>query len=210
MSKHKSHPLVDRTEPNFLEETFPYSLPPLIRFDGPMIEQIDGKTVKFDPATVQSRDIFITDTTFRDGQQARPPYTADQMVRIYDLMAKLGGPHGVIRQTEFFLYTSNDRNTLERCRELGHRYPECTGWIRANKGDFRLVKEAGLKETGMLTSCSDYHIFQKLKFKSLQECMDAYCGVVEEAFAAGVRRAAIWKTSRGPTSMASCSPSASG
>ena len=140
MSKHKSHPLVDRTEPNFLEETFPYSLPPLIQFDGPMVEYIDGKAVKFDPAEVKTRDIFITDTTFRDGQQARPPYTADQMVRIYDLMAKLGGPHGVIRQTEFFLYTSNDRHTLDRCRELGHRYPECTGWIRANKGDFRLVR----------------------------------------------------------------------
>ena len=136
---------------------------------------------------MKTRDIFITDTTFRDGQQARPPYTADQMVRIYDLLAKLGGPHGVIRQTEFFLYTSNDRHTLDRCRELGHRYPECTGWIRANKGDFRLVREAGLKETGILTSCSDYHIFQKLKFKSRQECMDAYCGVVEAAFEAGVR-----------------------
>ena len=173
MSKPKSHPLVDRTEPNLLEETFDYSLPPLIRFDGPMVEYIDGKPVKFDPTTVKTRDIFITDTTFRDGQQARPPYTADQMVRIYDLMAKLGGPHGVIRQTEFFLYTSNDRRTLDRCRELGHRYPECTGWIRANKGDFRLVRDAGLKETGILTSCSDYHIFQKLKFKSRKECMDA-------------------------------------
>ena len=62
------------------------------------------------------------------------------MVHIYDLLAKLGGPHGVIRQTEFFLYTQNDRETLDRCRELGHRYPECTGWIRADKGDFRLVQ----------------------------------------------------------------------
>ena len=39
----------------------------------------------------------------------------------------------------------------------------------------------------MLTSCSDYHIFQKLKFKSRQECMDAYCEVVDAAFEAGVR-----------------------
>jgi isopropylmalate/homocitrate/citramalate synthase len=185
--KRQSHPLVDRTEPNLLEETFGYSLPPLIRFDGPIVEYIDGKPVKFDPATVKSRDIVITDTTFRDGQQARPPYTVDQMVHIYDLLAKLGGPHGVIRQTEFFLYTNNDRRTLDRCRELGHRYPECTGWIRAEKGDFRLVREAGLKETGLLTSCSDYHIFQKLKFKSRQACIDAYCRVVEEALAAGVR-----------------------
>ncbi len=183
----KEHPLIDTTEPNLMEETFDYDFPPLIRFDGPLVEQIDGKTVEFDPNSVKSRDINITDTTFRDGQQARPPYTIDQMVHLYDLMAKLGGPNGVIRQTEFFLYTKNDRETLDRCRALGHEYPECTGWIRAVKGDFRLVKEAGLKETGMLTSSSDYHIFNKLKFKSRQECMDSYCEVVDAAFEAGVR-----------------------
>ena len=183
----KSYPLVDATEPNLLERTFDYSLPPLIRFDGPVVEYIDGEPVEFDPQELKRRDIVITDTTFRDGQQARPPYTIDQMVKIYDLLAKLGGPQGVIRQTEFFLYTKNDRETLDRCRDLGHQYPECTGWIRAVKGDFRLVKEAGLKETGMLTSCSDYHVFQKLKFKSRQECMDSYCEVVDAAFEAGVR-----------------------
>jgi isopropylmalate/homocitrate/citramalate synthase len=103
------------------------------------------------------------------------------------MMANLGGPNGVIRQTEFFLYTKNDREALDQCRDLGHKYPECTGWIRANKGDFRLVKEAGLKETGMLTSSSDFHIFKKLKFQSRKECMDSYCEVVEAAFEAGVR-----------------------
>jgi isopropylmalate/homocitrate/citramalate synthase len=183
----RAFPLVDATEPNLLEETFDYSLPPLIRFDGPIVEYVDGRPVQFDPAGVKSRDIVITDTTFRDGQQARPPYTVDQMVRIYDFLSKLGGPGGVIRQTEFFLYTKNDRDTLDRCRELGHKYPECTGWIRAVKGDFRLAKEAGLKETGMLTSCSDYHVFQKLKFKSRQACIDSYCEVVDAAFEAGVR-----------------------
>ena len=186
-SRKKTHPLVNTTEPNLLEDTFDYGLPPLIKFDGPLIEYIDGKRVEFDPQSVKTRDIFVTDTTFRDGQQARPPYTVDQMVHLYDFMAKLGGPRGVIRQTEFFLYTKNDRETLDRCRALGHEFPECTGWIRAVKGDFRLVKEAGLKETGMLTSSSDYHIFNKLKFKSRQECMDAYCEVVDAAFEAGVR-----------------------
>ncbi len=185
--KYNSHPLVDATEPNLLEDTFDYDLPPLIKFNGPIVEYIDGKPVEFDPQAAVKRDFFITDTTFRDGQQARPPYTLEQMVRIYDLMAKLGGPSGVIRQTEFFLYTKNDRDTLDKCRELGHKFPECTGWIRAVKGDFRLVKEAELGESGMLTSCSDYHIFQKSKFKSRQECMDSYCEVVDAAFEAGVR-----------------------
>jgi isopropylmalate/homocitrate/citramalate synthase len=183
----KNHPLVNTTEPNLIEDTFNYNLPPLIKFEGPIIETIDGKSVEFDPKSVLERDIVITDTTFRDGQQARPPYSVEQMVKIYDMLAKIGGPNGVIRQTEFFLYTKNDRDALDQCRDLGHKYPECTGWIRAVKGDFRLVREAGLKETGMLTSCSDYHIFQKLKFKSRQECMDSYCEVVEAAFEAGVR-----------------------
>ena len=180
-------PLSDTDQPNLLEETFPYDLPPLIRFDGAVIEQVDGKQVEFDPGSAVERDIHVTDTTFRDGQQARPPYTVDQMVQIYDFLSKLGGPNGVIRQTEFFLYTQNDREALDRCRGLGHRYPECTGWIRAVKGDFRLVREVGLKETGMLTSCSDYHIFHKLKFENRRACMDSYCEVVAAAFEAGVR-----------------------
>jgi len=185
--RRKVHPLVDATRPNLLEDTYPYDLPPLIRLGGPVVEYINGEPVEFDFAAVKDREILISDTTFRDGQQARPPYTIDQMVHIYDLMSKLSGPNGVLRQTEFFLYTKNDRETLDRCCALGHDYPECTGWIRADKGDFRLVKEAGLKETGMLTSCSDYHIFHKLKFNSRQECMDSYCEVVDAAFETGVR-----------------------
>ena len=183
----KAHPLVDATEPNLVEDVYCYDLPPLIQFEGPVVETIDGKEVQFDFTDIRDRPILISDTTFRDGQQSRPPYTIEQMVRIYDYLGRLSGPNGVIRQTEFFLYTKNDRETLDRCRSLGHRYPECTGWIRAVKGDFRLVKQVGLAETGMLTSSSDYHIFNKLKFKSRRECMDSYCEVVAAAFEAGVR-----------------------
>ncbi|MGQ9574450.1 MAG: hypothetical protein ACUVUC_03965 [Thermoguttaceae bacterium] len=184
----QSFSLVDATEPNLLEDTFDYSRPPRIRFDSPVVEYVDGKPVLFDPEGLKCRELVITDTTFRDGQQARPPYTAEQMVHIYDLLAKLGGPNGVIRQTEFFLYTRHDREALDRCRALGHRYPECTGWIRGNSmDDFRLVQEAKVGETGILTSCSDYHIFHKLKFTSRKACMDRYCQVVDAAFEAGIR-----------------------
>lgn len=186
-SARKPHSLVDTTEGNYLEGTFNYDMPPLIKFDGKLYEEIDGKTVTFDPKEALKRDLVITDTTFRDGQQAREPYTIEQMVKLYGMLSRLGGPNGVIRQTEFFLYTKNDRETLDQCRALGYKFPECTGWIRAVKGDFRLVKEAGLKETGMLTSCSDYHIFDKLKFKSRKECMNSYLEVVAAAYEAGVR-----------------------
>ena len=182
----KPYALQEIAEPNLLTDIFPYVLPPLITFEGKIHETIDGKTVEFDPSELHSRDIHITDTTFRDGQQARPPYKKQHMVHLYELLSKLGGPNGVIRQSEFFLYTKNDRETIEACRALNLRYPEITGWIRANKGDFRLVIDMGLKETGMLTSSSDYHIFHKQK-QTRQQAMDQYVGVVESAWEAGVR-----------------------
>jgi isopropylmalate/homocitrate/citramalate synthase len=176
----------DVEHPNLYESIFPYDKVPLIMFDGVIREEIGGKVVKFDPREAVARDLFITDTTFRDGQQARPPYSAEQIRDIYDLLGQLSGPNGVIRLTEFFLYTSKDRRAVDLCRELGHEYPRITGWIRADEGDFRLVKEMGLAETGMLTSASDYHIFYKQKM-TRREAFDQYIRVVEEALATGVR-----------------------
>ena len=182
----KTYDLTEVEEPNLLEEQFDYSLPPKIKYESPIYEEIDGELVKFDPQEALQRDLVITDTTFRDGQQARPPYSIEQQVKLFDMMAKLSGPNGVIRQTEFFLYTKNDRQALDDCRALGHKYPEVTSWIRADKGDFRLVKEAGVKETGMLTPSSDYHIFYKLK-KDRRKAFDDYLEVVEAAWEAGIR-----------------------
>ena len=173
-------------KPNLFEDIFGHDSVPRITFDGKMYEEINGKLVHFDPADMLARDIHITDTTFRDGQQARPPYSVEQTVKLYDLMSGLGGPNGIIRQSEFFLYNDKDRKAVEKCRELGHRFPEITGWIRAKKGDLKLVKQAGLSETGMLTSCSDYHIFYKMN-KNREEALNDYLEVVEEALAAGVR-----------------------
>jgi isopropylmalate/homocitrate/citramalate synthase len=173
-------------DPNLLEKIFSYDQIPRITFEGKIHEEIDGTLVQFDPADLLTRDIHITDTTFRDGQQARPPYSVEQIVQIYDMLSKLGGPNGVIRQSEFFLYSKKDQTAVEKCLELGHSYPEITGWIRAEKGDFKLVKRIGLKETGILTSCSDYHIFRKMH-KTREQAMAQYLSVVEEALSVGVR-----------------------
>ncbi len=178
--------LIQTDKPNLIEDIFSYDQIPRITFDGKIYEEVDGKLIQFDPADLLTRDIHITDTTFRDGQQARPPYTVEQIVHIYSMLSKLGGPNGVIRQSEFFLYSAKDKEAVQKCQELGHPYPEITGWIRAEKGDFRLVKEMGLKETGMLTSCSDYHIFNKMH-KTREKAMSNYLAVVEEALAVGVR-----------------------
>ncbi len=131
------------------------------------------------------RDIWITDTTFRDGQQSRAPYTAKQIVDIYKMIARLGGPKGIIRQSEFFVYTKKDREALEKCMELGYKFPEITTWIRAKKEDFELVHDIGIKETGILVSCSDYHIFKKLNM-TRKQAYDHYLSVVKQAFDAGI------------------------
>ena len=182
----KKYELENPPGPNLMEDIFDYDSVPKITFDGPVIEVIDGEQVTFDPATLKTRDIVITDTTFRDGQQARPPYSVKQCVKLFGLISRLGGPNGVVRQSEFFLYSDKDREVVEKCRELGLRYPEITGWIRANKGDFKLVRKMGLKETGMLTSSSDYHIYHKLK-TDREGAFHDYIEVVEAAIESNVR-----------------------
>jgi isopropylmalate/homocitrate/citramalate synthase len=166
--------LQDVDEPNLFRDVFPYEEVCRIEFDH-RVELIDPP-----------EEIFITDTTFRDGQQARPPYTVQQIVDLYDMLHRLGGPNGVIRQSEFFLYSDRDKEAVHRCLEKGYRYPEITGWIRADKGDFKLVREMGLKETGILTSVSDYHIFLKLG-KNRRSALIDYLRVVDEALAEGVK-----------------------
>ncbi|MHB8090768.1 MAG: histone-lysine N-methyltransferase [Syntrophales bacterium] len=165
--------LKDVAEPNLQKDVFPYS--EVCRID------FDNKILPINPA----EDIFITDTTFRDGQQARPPYTVKQIVDLYSLMNKLGGPNGVIRQSEFFLYSAKDREAVDKCRDLGLQFPEITGWIRAAADDVQLVKDMGLKETGILTSVSDYHIFLKLN-KNRRQALDDYLAVVRSILDAGI------------------------
>ncbi len=163
----------DVDEPVFYRRLFPYTEIPRVEFD--------GKSVPMEAP----RDIWITDTTFRDGQQARPPYTVRQIVDIYTMLHELDGGAGLIRQAEFFLYSRQDKEAVRACIEKGYRYPEVTGWIRARKEDFNLVREMGLRETGILTSCSDYHIFLKLNW-TRREAAENYLGVVRAALEAGV------------------------
>ena len=51
---------------------------------------------------------------------------------------------------------------------------------KATKDDLQLVKELGLKETGILTSVSDYHIFLKLK-KTRSQAFKDYIKNIEGA-----------------------------
>ena len=167
------YPLVDVKTPNVFHNLFPYEEVPMIAFNDRIVPHH------------MPDEIWITDTTFRDGQQSRAPYTTEQIVRIYDYMHRLGGPKGKIRQCEFFLYSKKDRDAVYKCLEQGYEFPEITSWIRASKKDFELVRDMGLKETGILVSCSDYHIFYKMRM-TRKEAMEHYLSVVRECLEIGV------------------------
>ena len=171
--KSYKYSLQDIAEPNLQRDIYSYGTVPKVAFNHRRV-----------PMNMPE-EIWITDTSLRDGQQSVEPYSVDQIVNIYKLLSRLGGPYGIIRQTEFFIYSKKDRQAIEKCMELDLKFPEITSWIRASKEDFKLVKDLGIKETGILVSCSDYHIFKKMKMTRSQ-AMEMYLATVKDAFAAGV------------------------
>ena len=169
----KQYQLINVPTPNLYRDIFPYDQPPRLIYDNVTV-----------PINIPE-SIWITDTTFRDGQQSQPPFTVKQIVSLYNFYHKLGGQAGIIKQCEFFMYSEKDRKAIEECLALSYTYPEITGWIRAVKSDFQLVKKMNLKETGILTSASDYHIYLKLKSNRV-EILKKYLEVVKEALSEGI------------------------
>ena len=161
-SHHRSLPLQDVKEPQLFREQFPYTSICRTEFDDVVL------------APHPADQLCITDTTFRDGQQARPPYTVSQVAKIFDFLHRLGG-----KTSEFFMYSERDRKCIDACRARGYRFPRITGWIRANKNDLQLARDMEFSEVGMLTSVSDYHIFLKLG-KTRKQAFDMYVGMAKK------------------------------
>lgn len=166
--------LQDVSEPNLYREIYTYKDVPMIAFNHRRVPM------------GMPQEIWITDTSFRDGMQSQAPYKPEQIVELYKLLSRLGGPKGIIRQTEFFVYSENDRKALESCQNLGLEFPEITTWIRASLNDFKLIRDMGIKETGVLVSCSDYHIFKKLGMTRGQ-ALEHYKKTVSAALELGIR-----------------------
>ena len=165
--------LQERSSPNLYRALFDYQSVPKVSFNH-----------RFVPINMPE-EIWITDTTFRDGQQSQAPFTVGQIVDLYTMLHRLGGPKGMIRQSEFFVYSEKDRAALAACQDLGYEFPEITTWIRAATKDFELVKSLGVRETGILVSCSDYHIYNKMGL-TRKSALDKYLGVVKEVLSLGI------------------------
>lgn len=91
--KSYKYSLQDVAEPNLQRDVYSYGTIPKVAFNHRRV-----------PMSMPE-EIWITDTSLRDGQQSVEPYSVDQIVNIYKLLSKLGGPYGIIRQTEFFVYS---------------------------------------------------------------------------------------------------------
>lgn len=165
--------LHDQEKPQLFRELFPYSNICRTSFDDVLL------------APRPAAQMRITDTTFRDGQQARPPYTVRQVAKMFDFLHRLGGKTGLIAASEFFIYSARDRRCVDVCRSRGYRFPRITSWIRANREDLKLARDMEFDETGMLTSVSDYHIYLKLG-KTRAQAMDMYVGLAEQALEWGI------------------------
>ncbi len=104
-------------------------------------------------------DVNISDTTIRDGCQMPGIHmTETQKLGIYDYLHRIG-----IEKIECFLFSDSDKKVASMMLERDYSKPEVTGWARANESDINEVLTiGGIKETGILMSISDAHIYKKL------------------------------------------------
>ena len=79
MQANYKYQLQDVKEPNLYRELYDYESIPKVAFNNRVV-----------PMQMPD-EIWITDTTFRDGQQSQSPFTVEQIVTLYKLLARLGG-----------------------------------------------------------------------------------------------------------------------
>jgi isopropylmalate/homocitrate/citramalate synthase len=134
-------------------------------------------------------EAWTTETTHRDGQQGGLPLSTEESLRIYDLLCRFTGRSGAIRQAEFFVYRKQD---LDAFRAVQGRHAagapiEPTTWIRATAKDVRLIQSLQVRESGLLASISDYHVFHKFKPGGRAQAANIYLDAVQLALDAGIR-----------------------
>ncbi|MHC1635390.1 MAG: homocitrate synthase/isopropylmalate synthase family protein [Candidatus Methanospirareceae archaeon] len=136
------------------------------------------------PEGVSPDDIHISDSTIREGAQMPGiVMKKEHKVKIYEYLHRIG-----IEKTETFLYRESEREAVREMLDFGYEKPEVTGWARANKKDIDLViKMDDIKETGILMSVSDTHIFDKMGLKSREEAVQKYLEAFDYALDHGLR-----------------------
>ena len=166
--------LQDVKEPNLYRELYDYESIPKVAFNNRVV-----------PMQMPA-EVWITDTTFRDGQQATKSLhgaadhgslqdapqagrrkRADPPVGIFRLFGEGPRRAGVLHEPR--LPISGDH----------HVDPRVVEGFRAGANRW------GLRETGVLVSCSDYHIYNKMGL-TRAGALDKYLGVIKEILDLGI------------------------
>lgn len=131
----------------------------------------------------EGQEIKISDSTIRDGSQMPGiVMTKKNKLTVYEYLHKLG-----IEKLECFLYNKRDKDVAMEMLNINYDVPEVTAWARANKEDIDLVlKMDGIKETGILMSVSDSHIFDKMQLKSREDAEKKYLDTLDYAIDHGL------------------------
>ncbi|MEX2245492.1 MAG: hypothetical protein WEC75_02300 [Dehalococcoidia bacterium] len=129
---------------------------------------------------------LITDTTLRDGAQDSrfAVFPTEARLKYYDLLHRLDNGTGTVYAVEAFIYQRRDVWTIEKLLQRGYEWPRVTTWTRATPKDIKLlvdVSKGKVKETGMLASSSDHHIFDKLGYASKEEAIEKYLQPIRTA-----------------------------
>ena len=130
------------------------------------------------------QEVFISDSTIRDGSQM-PGVVMKRMhkLKIYEFLHEIG-----IEKLETFVFHKRDKDVIKSMQDLGYEYPEITGWARALPSDIDFVLDVdGIKETGILMSVSDSHIFDKMQLVSREEASEQYLNALQYAVDHGLR-----------------------
>jgi isopropylmalate/homocitrate/citramalate synthase len=127
----------------------------------------------------------------RDGAQdpCFAIFPNEAKLKYFDLLHELDNGTGIIDCVEVFIYQKRDLWTLEKLLERGYEFPRVTSWTRATPKDIRdlvQVSSGQVKETGMLASASDHHIFDRLAFRSKEDAVERYLAPILTACEHGI------------------------
>lgn len=123
-------------------------------------------------------EVMISDSTIRDGSQMPGlVMTRKHRLTIYEYLHEIG-----IEKLECFVYNQRDKDVARAMLDRGYKCPQVTAWARSKKEDIDVVLSIdGIKETGILMSVSDVHIFDKIGMKSHEEAEERYLGALQYA-----------------------------
>lgn len=141
-----------------------------------------------------AKDIRISDTTLRDGcQMPGIVMKKSHKLKIFEYLHDMG-----VEKLETFVYNDRDKEACRAMMDCSYEYPEVTGWARANPSDIdEVLKIGGIRETGILMSISDSHIYDKMGLKSYGEAEAKYLKALQYAVDHGLKtRCHIEDTSR--------------